>query len=99
VEGFGTQEAVIRSNALGVEGADTADNQFYYQIPDVLSDDSVEIEVEVLGDLTNMRGFITAFIGLRGNGTQTGGYVIWMQILGELKRPALASRGMTSVFL
>lgn len=83
---FGIYDAVIRSNAVNVEGADTLPNQFSYQIPETLVDDTVEIEVEVFGPMP-LVGTYTPFITLRGNGgggisAPHIGYHVYLEVSG-----------------
>ena len=85
VEGFGFYDAEIRSNAMGVEGADTLDGQFVYLIPETFADDSAEIEVEIFGAPLPLQGHYSAWITLRGDGTidpALGGYHVWMETIG-----------------
>jgi hypothetical protein len=73
-------DARILGNAVGVKGADTLDQDFHFQVPEIVGLDSVETEVELIGDAVTMAGTYVTFITLRGDGTIMGGYRAWFRI-------------------
>ena len=95
VEGSGGDyQAKITNNAVSIEDADSLDHQFMYVIPEIVGEDTVEIEVEVFGDPITMRGIYNIGVVLRADGTLMGGYAFHLGVwLGG------SSGGSTSVDL
>jgi hypothetical protein len=86
IEDFGPYSPVIRGNSVGVDGADTLDGQFHYMAPEIIGQDTVELEIQVGNDLIHMGGPISVWITLRADGAPQGGYHFWMESWGGLQR-------------